>query len=386
MKVLLLSNYRPDQQRSMLRYADLLEQGLRTAGIEVETIYPTIFFGRLGAAPTGLGKWIGYLDKYLLFPILLRRRINSLPKNTLVHICDHSNAIYAAQLQKIPHLITCHDLLAIRAANGEFPQQTVSWTGRLQQQWIRSGLQQSAAITSVSQATRDDVHELIGQKAAWSHQIPNALQPAFGSSAPPTSARPQALNSIGRYVLHVGNANWYKNRTAVFAIFNALAATNHELQLVLVGPQLTDSEHDTIVDEAVRQRIHILSNLSDPELYATYKHASLLLFPSFIEGFGWPIIEAQACGCPVATLDRPPMNELNALPSLCIPAFKEDVAWAQAAAKQCQQMLKLSPEAQTTQSNRLQDFTRQFDLHQIAERYIELYRSLIESSNTASEL
>jgi glycosyltransferase involved in cell wall biosynthesis len=37
----------------------------------------------------------------------------------------------------------------------------------------------------------------------------------------------------------------------------------------------------------------------------------MMIFPSFQEGFGWPIIEAQACGCPVATSNRPPMNEVG---------------------------------------------------------------------------
>jgi glycosyltransferase involved in cell wall biosynthesis len=46
-------------------------------------------------------------------------------------------------------------------------------------------------------------------------------------------------------------------------------------------------------------------------LQALYSTAQLLLFPSLEEGFGWPIIEAQACGCPVVLADREPMNEVG---------------------------------------------------------------------------
>ena len=43
----------------------------------------------------------------------------------------------------------------------------------------------------------------------------------------------------------------------------------------------------------------------------------MLLFPSLLEGFGWPIIEAQACGCPVVTSDREPMNVLGGSAARC---------------------------------------------------------------------
>src|SRR6185437_13088426 len=51
-------------------------------------------------------------------------------------------------------------------------------------------------------------------------------------------------------------------------------------------------------------------DLSDVELRALYTGALALLFPSLEEGFGWPILEAQACGCPVITSDRSPMMDI----------------------------------------------------------------------------
>ena len=49
---------------------------------------------------------------------------------------------------------------------------------------------------------------------------------------------------------------------------------------------------------------------SSRQLQSLYSLASLLLFPSHHEGFGWPILEAMACGCPVVTTERPPMTEV----------------------------------------------------------------------------
>jgi glycosyltransferase involved in cell wall biosynthesis len=69
--------------------------------------------------------------------------------------------------------------------------------------------------------------------------------------------------------------------------------------------------------EALRHRLGLgddlvhLSRISEPQLEALYSLADALIFPSWHEGFGWPVAEAQACGCPVFTSDRPPMTEVG---------------------------------------------------------------------------
>jgi len=54
-----------------------------------------------------------------------------------------------------------------------------------------------------------------------------------------------------------------------------------------------------------------LQGLSNEDLCAVYSLAEGLLFPSLQEGFGWPVLEAQSCGCPVFATGRPPMTELG---------------------------------------------------------------------------
>ena len=157
MKVLLVSNYAPDRQESMLRFAAALAEGLRAAGVEVEVARAEPFFGRLKAGATGLGKWLGYLDKFLLFP---RRLCRLAATADLVHICDHSNAVYVRYIANRPHLVTCNDMLAIRSARGEFPQNPTGWTGRILQRWILAGLRRARKLTCISEATRDDVLRL----------------------------------------------------------------------------------------------------------------------------------------------------------------------------------------------------------------------------------
>ena len=115
--VLLIGNYAPDRQQSMLRFAAMMLEGLQAAGVPAELIQPEPVFGRFRLGGDFLAKWLGYVDKFLLFPRRLTKKLAQAP--ALVHICDHSNAMYVRHVESAPVLVTCHDLLAVRGALGE---------------------------------------------------------------------------------------------------------------------------------------------------------------------------------------------------------------------------------------------------------------------------
>src|SRR5215469_1983843 len=108
MKVLLISNYRPDKQQSMLRYTEMLWRELRNQGHEVRVVHPPVVLGGFSFLPASLQKWIGYVDKYLFAPAYFHRQAR---RADIVHICDHSNAMYLRCAGTTPVLITCHDLI-----------------------------------------------------------------------------------------------------------------------------------------------------------------------------------------------------------------------------------------------------------------------------------
>jgi hypothetical protein len=127
--VLLIGNYPPDQQQSMDRFATMLQQGLTTAGVAVELIRPAPFFGNFQLGGGFIAQWLGYIDKLILFPRQLRKKIAQRP--ALIHICDHSNAVYVKDAANIPTVVTCHDLLAVRGALGEETDCPASHSGKL---------------------------------------------------------------------------------------------------------------------------------------------------------------------------------------------------------------------------------------------------------------
>ncbi|MGC2164412.1 MAG: glycosyltransferase family 4 protein, partial [Gallionella sp.] len=142
----------------MQRFADILEHELSQVGHAVRVIRPSVRLGKY-SWPGKLQKWIGYIDKFLLFPAELQR---AAAWAEVVHICDHSNSMYVKEVASRPHLVTCHDLLAVRSARGEFPVNPVGFTGKLLQAWITKGLKVSRTIVCVSKATKIYCERILG--------------------------------------------------------------------------------------------------------------------------------------------------------------------------------------------------------------------------------
>jgi glycosyltransferase involved in cell wall biosynthesis len=115
------------------------------------------------------------------------------------------------------------------------------------------------------------------------------------------------------YVLHVGSNTWYKNRSGLARIFDALIQHDafRTFQLVIAGKSLDAEVANWLQTHEHGARLIQTGPVDNEDLRALYSGAALLLFPSLQEGFGWPIVEAQACGCLVATTNRAPMKEVG---------------------------------------------------------------------------
>ena len=297
----------------MLRFGKLLaSEQPQSVHFEIQEIFPTPVFTKI--CPFGkLRKWAAYIDKYLLFPRRLRRELKS-RKNPvhLIHIIDHSNAIYLPQMERVTRakkIITCHDLIAIRTANGEFAQAPkTSKSGRRLQNWISDSLHHADYYACDSRQTLKDINELIPLSKEKSFVLHLGTEPESSKISEKEELSkilpfdPQDTN----FLLHVGSAAWYKNRKAVFRSFIHAHTymPDQNLKLVLVGPEPKKEELDDQLKSWITSypsAIHSLQNLPENTLHTLYKSAKALVFPSFIEGFGWPPLEAAIRGCPVIT-------------------------------------------------------------------------------------
>jgi glycosyltransferase involved in cell wall biosynthesis len=302
MKILLVGNYGPDNQASMRAFLRALERELPNLGCELRVITPPQRVQSV--APTSrLWKWLGYVDKFILFIPDLARQARWAD---VVHICDHSNSMYVRWVRSRPTIITCHDVIAVQAARGMVEGWNVGWSGRIFQRLIASGLAKADLIACVSHATQRALVDLQFVDAHRVTTVLNGLNDSF-SLVPPEEAQ-QLIDRFGvrahdKYLIHVGLDLPRKNRKAVVETFIALqcrAADNGAAALVqhliLVGPKLEPDLTALASQHGLTDRIRTLQDVSHEELRALYGRATALLFPSLQEGFGWPLIEAQACG------------------------------------------------------------------------------------------
>jgi glycosyltransferase involved in cell wall biosynthesis len=229
------------------------------------------------------------------------------------HILDHSNAPYLRWLPKKNTSIHCHDLLAIRSAIFDDFGKSTGWTGTLLQRWIFSHLKNAQRILCGSNATRDDLlcfAKFQGELVYVDYPFHEDFHPIHEDTV---NEWREKRGIPFPYLLHVGTNAWYKNREGILDLLNEIQRepSSKNLHIVFVGQSLTEELIEKANALGINDQIHSFSNVSNIDLVYFYNAAEALIFPSWAEGFGWPIVEAQACGCPVITSDREPMRQVS---------------------------------------------------------------------------
>ncbi len=371
--VLLIGNYSLDRQQSMQRFGTMMLQGLTNSGVPAELIAPQPFLGKFRGAGSFVAKWLGYIDKFVLFPRKLRATLAT-EKPSVVHICDHSNAMYGGWIKGTPVVVTCHDLLAVRGALGEETNCPASITGKFLQKWILRGLRRADEVVCDSQATEVDARRLLfsGKASPKIEMVRLGLNYPFRklpeAEISTHLARIPTLDQEIPFVLHVGSNLRRKNRDGALRIF-ALCKDKWKARLVFVGDALTPELNSLAESLGILDRVTQVPDASDQLLEALYNRALALLYPSRFEGFGWPVIEAQACGCPVVCSNAGPLPEAAGDAGL----FHDPDDEASFAAD----LLRLRDPAQRViWSEKSLRNAERFSTSRMVSQYIDIYRSL----------
>ncbi len=365
----------------MLRYAELLRVCLTESGHEVELVRPRPVLSRFsrvgGISVGGSSKWVAYLDKYLLGTPRLRlgsRRFD------ILHIADHSNAVYAPGSSRVPCVVTCHDLLAVRGGLGEDTDCPASATGAYLQRAILRGLRRTQAVACVSKATLRDATHLLGGFVDCITTVPLALNFPYrplehALIAQRLSAVPQLAGR--RYLLNIGSNQRRKNREAAL---RTLAALNGHWDGVMVfaGQGLSPQLRQQAAQFGVMSRLVEVEKPDNELLEALYGGAHALLMPSRFEGFGWPIIEAQACACPVLCSDRPPFPDVSGDAAILCDA-DDQAAFADAVLR-----LEREPALRADLVTRGQSNAARYARSQMAAGFTRLYQQLLPESDRAA--
>ena len=181
-------------------------------------------------------------------------------------------------------VLTIHDLVCLESSAG-IKRLILEWF------WFRIPVKRAHVVTVVSEQTRKALIKLIPEAEHKVVVIPNPISSKFS---------PVKKNN-STAILHVGTT---VNKNLERA---ATVAKRLSLPFLVLG-KLTDSQHQLLTQLSLEYAV--FTGLDDSEVPEVYAQAGVLLFASLSEGFGMPIIEAQASGIPVITSNREPMRSV----------------------------------------------------------------------------
>ena len=244
-------------------------------------------------------------------------------------------------------VLTIHDCAALERLNG--------WRREvLRQIWFVQPMRRSAVVTTISETTKNELRRWVGNLADKVVVIPNCVGSEFHAVPKPWPCEEQVCLQVG--------TGWNKN---VERVAEALRGTGCRLEVV---GQLSDSQRAAV--EATGISYRVLGRLSDEELLAAYHRCDFLVFASLYEGFGLPILEAQAVGRPVITSNRSSMPEAAGDGALFVdPESVETI-------REAVRVLLDDPSKREDLISRGFINVRMFTPAIIATRYAKLYESL----------
>lgn len=184
----------------------------------------------------------------------------------------------------LPQVVTIHDV-SFLTAHGAFDRAYATYA-RIQ---FKRSVRRAAVITTISEHSRNDIiHYLDADPARVEVVYPGLDAPRLAPSHPPIP-RP--------YALYVGATDPHKDVPTAINAWRELTDTG--LDLAIVGQPGRDHERVTAMALAQNGRVHVVGRVSQLELEAWYGHATVFVFPSRAEGFGFPPLEAMRRGVPV---------------------------------------------------------------------------------------
>lgn len=341
---------------SIRQLCSVLTAQLQILGAEVISVTPSGPLGSITKTVPSIHRGLAAWERLTYSPAMLRlklqaleRKAKQLKREFVVLLSDQSLGVMAGSLSGFHVIGFVSDLIAPRAAFGDFGQPS-TFGRRFVQQANLTGLKNCNAFLCPSRSTANDLARILPGTAERIFTAPLPLPSSFAPVEPDDLDSRQAQlwrqkNLLPQaYFLHVGSGAWYKNRPSLIHLIAELKKlTPTPPALVFAGAPPTSDE--LALASQLNIIIHSFTQLSTADLNTLYNGAEALLMPSTAEGFGWPALEALACGTPLVITDTPALSEnFSTAAALIFPtADSANLApWAAEMAPSLLQLLQLS--------------------------------------------
>lgn len=239
------------------------------------------------------------------------------------------NINFAAVSRKTRLVVTAHDL------SFELFPETFSWKQRVWHFLIhfRRLVERADRIIAVSQSTKDDLvteYRVSAEKITVVHSGIDERFQKKDRNDPDLIRVQEKYHLPYKFILFLGTFEPRKNIASLIEGYDALLALKNPIfekyDLVLAGTRGWKC-HDLVMTRnrsASKQRIRSLGFVADEDKVALYNLASVFVYPSLYEGFGFPPLEAMACGVPVITSHSSSLSEVVGQAGIMIDPYQPD--------------------------------------------------------------
>lgn len=355
LRIALLADYREEGWPSMDLVAEQTVAALSNLeDISVELVCPRLPLRARSLSSSGAARNLDRLaGRFLDYPRHLRSLCSSFD---LFHILDHSYSQLVHALPPGRSFVTCHDMDTFRCLH-EPGREPRPWWFRQMTARIWSGLQAASHVICVSRQTLGELLTAGGGPSSRLSVVHNGTAAEY--FAPPSpSARVWLENWFAEqgsgfslaqdYFLHVGSGIARKRIPFLLRLFAELQRNHPKLWLLRVGGALDAEQAQLAAELGIAARIVTLPFIDRAHLRVLYEEASALLQTSSYEGFGLPVTEALACGCPVVASDIPIYREVGGEVVYYCPLEGLD-SWV----RQCREILELRTQSSPRLAQRI---------------------------------
>lgn len=215
----------------------------------------------------------------------------------------HSTSFTIPYKWKGPVITSVYDLIYFRFEKNIF-NNSIAEDYRMHQ---RQCIERADLVLCISETTKLDLEKYLLVDPGKIKVIHLAANPVFKQMYN-TKDFPKPI-STKPFFLYVGGRHLYKNFSNFLKAFS-LWNCKKEFNLVVVGNTWTQNEKILINELNLGNHVILLTNIDNKALSLLYNHAKAFVFPSLYEGFGIPLLESMACGCPVLASKIPTTIEV----------------------------------------------------------------------------